>query len=228
MLEELYEFVNKTSELHKYSFCYSCSSTGTSLLARSGLEWVDVVDVKKDYMDIVRMYELVISMHCKQIFPEDMVRNVRCVNIHPGLNPYNRGWYPQVFAIMNKMPHGATIHEIDADLDHGPIIAQQEVPVFDWDTSRTVYDRVQSAEMELMKAHLVEILENKYERTIPFDEGNINYIKDFKKLCHLDLDEKMTLGAAIDLLRALTHPPYRNAWFESFEGENLRYNWFTL
>ena len=51
------------------------------------------------------------------MFPVDMVRNYRCINVHPGLNPYNRGWFPQTFSLVNHFPVGVTIHEMDAHLD---------------------------------------------------------------------------------------------------------------
>ena len=53
-------------------------------------------------VDIVMSnFSLVISLHCKQLFPSQLVKAVRCINVHPGFNPYNRGWFPQVFSIIN-------------------------------------------------------------------------------------------------------------------------------
>lgn len=52
--------------------------------------------------DFFCLYDLFFSMHCKQIFPNELVLNHRCINIHPGYNPYNRGWYPHVFSIINE------------------------------------------------------------------------------------------------------------------------------
>src|SRR5690349_163732 len=66
--------------------------------------------------------DVVISLHSKQIFPPGLVSGARCVNVHPGLNPFNRGWTPHVFSLVNGLPAGATIHEIDAEIDHGAII----------------------------------------------------------------------------------------------------------
>jgi methionyl-tRNA formyltransferase len=76
---------------------------------------------------------------------------MRCINIHPGLNPYNRGWYPQVFAINNGLPHGATIHEMDDKIDHGDIIYQKSVDIKLSDTSKTLYERVLDTEIFLFK-----------------------------------------------------------------------------
>lgn len=203
-------------------FDHACSESSIDMF--EGVAGINppTVKVKKDYPKIIAGYDLVISTHCEQIFPRKMVRNVRCINIHPGLNLYNRGWYPQVFTILNKFPHSATIHEIDVELDHGPIIAQEPVPVYEWDTSHSVYERMQQAELKLISQNLRKILDNNYTTKIPGMEGNFNLIKDFRALCALNIDERLTMREGIDRLRALIHDLYSNAflfnriWREGF------------
>ncbi len=170
------------------------------------------IDLKVEYQVICDRYDVAFSLHCKQVFPQKLVHALRCYNLHPGLNPYNRGWFPQVFSIINKLPAGATLHEIDEQIDHGSIIDQEPVEVEINDTSLTAYNKVLDAELRILKRSLSSVLLGKYERK-NFGEGNYNSIKDYNKLLELDLNKKMTLGEAIDLLRALTHPPYRNAYF---------------
>lgn len=194
-------------------FTFNCSKGSEASMSEGLGREIPSIKIKVEYQAVIGKYDLVISLHCKQLFPAELVNTVRCVNVHPGLNPYNRGWFPQVFAIMNEMPHGATIHEIDADLDHGPIIAQEEVQIFADDTSLTVYNRVQEAELRLLKANLAAILNHTYTTTQPDNEGNLNMIKDYRALLELDLNEQLTMKEAIDRLRALTHGQYRNAYF---------------
>jgi len=191
---------------------WACAKGSLPLFSSSGIE-IDEMRLNGFPGEYWERFDLVISAHCKQLFPAEMVRTVRCINIHPGLNPHNRGWFPQVFSILNGLPVGATIHEIDEQLDHGAIIAQEEVPVHAWDTSKDVYDRVQKAEISLLREHLPTILSGTYKTTLPATEGNINLKKDFNSLLRLDVNEQMTMGQAIDRLRALTHLPYRNAYF---------------
>lgn len=158
-------------------------------------------------------FSLVFSIHCKQIFPAELVQSVKCINIHPGYNPINRGWYPQVFAIINKVPVGATIHEIDEKLDHGKIIARAFVQQDRFDTSETLYNKITAMEIALLDDHLEAILHDQYATINPEDEGNLYLKKDFNALLQLDLNEKMTIGDCIDRLRALTHGAYDNAYF---------------
>ena len=192
---------------------FKCSPGSETAMSEALSFPVSSVKVKTDFRSIISNHNLVISLHCKQLFPKELVESVRCVNVHPGLNPFNRGWFPQVFSILNGLPTGATIHEIDEHLDHGNIIAQKEVPNFKWDTSIDIYDRVLEAELELIQQHLSSILDGSYATTQPSTEGNVNLKKDFDKLCQLDLNKKQTVSETIDLLRALTHGTYQNAYF---------------
>lgn len=174
---------------------------------------IPTINVNQEVESIINTYDLILSLHCKQIFPKKLVKQVRCINVHPGFNPYNRGWYPHVFSIVNKMPVGATIHEIDELLDHGEIIDQEQIEIESWDTSLDVYNRIVSIEVNLLRRNIFNILMNTYHKYLPKENGNVNMIKDYRQLCKLDLDEKGNLGYLIDKLRALTHEPFKNAYF---------------
>lgn len=166
-------------------------------------------------------YELFFSLHCKQIFPPELVENHRCINVHPGYNPYNRGWFPQVFSIINKLPIGVTIHEIDNDLDHGPIIYQEKLEILSYETSLDIYRRIQQLEIDLLKEHLEDIINHNYITHKMEPEGNINYKSDFNKLCEIDLKREGTFGEFIDLLRATTFAKYDNAYFIDEHGQKI-------
>lgn len=176
------------------------------------------INIKTDYASLMGKYDLIFSIHCMQIFPAALVSSVRCINVHPGYNPFNRGWYPQVFGIINNKPCGATIHEMDAELDHGGIIAQREVEVLPWDNSRTVYDKVLATEIVLLKENLDSIVNGSYSVYEPAIEGNVNTKKDYRELCQLDLNEVIRVGDFVNRLRALSHPPYKNAYFITEDG----------
>jgi len=172
-----------------------------------------IIDVNNETEFIIRNFELVISVHCFQFFPKELINNVRCINIHPGFNPTNRGWYPQVFSIIDNLPIGATIHEMDHKLDHGPIIARKRVDKFIWDTSFSIYERVLLTEIELFSEFFDRIINNDYSLISPENEGNIFYKEDFIELCKIDLNQSGTFGQFYDRLRALSHTPYKNAYF---------------
>lgn len=200
-------------------------SFSTIDVMRSGLPDVDIraYDLNADYHEILDRFELILSLHCKQLFPPELVQGCRCINVHPGLNPYNRGWFPQVFSILNGMPFGATIHEIDEEIDHGPVISQKEVRIKPEDTSYTAYRRVLDAELMLLNENILAIMNDQYTVVQPLFEGNVNYFRDYKSMLEIDLDEEGSMGYFINKIRALTHGEYRNAYFIDEESGDRIY-----
>ena len=78
----------------------------------------------------------------------------RVVNIHPALMPafcgegfYGHRVHEAVLAYGAKLS-GCTVHFVDNEYDHGPLILQRAVPVLDDDTPETLAARVFAAECE--------------------------------------------------------------------------------
>jgi methionyl-tRNA formyltransferase len=187
------------------------------------------IDIKKhSSWFISEGFDLLISLHCKQIFPAQLVETIKCINIHPGYNPDNRGWYPQVFAIINDTVVGATIHEMDEQIDHGKIIGRKKVAFNSWDTSLSIYNRIVDAEFDLLRIHIKSILSNNYSAQESESRGTYNSLKEFKKMCEIDLDEVGDYRTLINKLRALTHGDYKNAWFWDPETGKKIYISITL
>ena len=67
----------------------------------------------------------------------------RLLNIHPSLLPKFPGLATHRQALQaGETVHGATVHFVTAELDHGPIVAQAQVPVLPTDTETTLAQRV--------------------------------------------------------------------------------------
>lgn len=194
---------------NSWEFNYACSSLK---FANNNLE-IQVVIIKEKNINFFREYSLIISLHCQQLFPEWLFTNINCINVHPGLNPYNRGWYPQIFSILNGLPIGATIHEIDAQLDHGNIIVQKEIKHSSWDNSYTLYQRIIAAEISLLKENLKSILDKSYDSKPVAKDGNLNLKIDFENLLKFDLNKIMTGQEFLNYTRAMTHNNFNNLYY---------------
>lgn len=67
----------------------------------------------------------------------------RLLNIHPSLLPLFPGLHTHAQALQAGVSeHGATVHFVTAELDHGPSVAQARVPVLPGDTPETLSARV--------------------------------------------------------------------------------------
>lgn len=206
----------------KHQVSFFCSPKGKHIFEdeiERGI--VKVINLKTNCEYLIANFELGFSFHCKQIFPREIVENVRCINVHPGFNPFNRGWFPQVFSILNKKPVGATIHLMDAEIDHGDVLFQRVVDVFSWDTSKDIYNRIIEAEYELFIDNIDSLIEGSYTGIKVNDEGNYNSICDYRRLQEIDLKKQTTMEEAIDFLRAMTHSPYKNAYYITDKKEKI-------
>lgn len=209
------------SKKKKFSVNYFCSPSSVSLFSSelsSGAMFT--INLRSQCSNLLG-YDVGFSVHSKQIFPRELVESVRCVNVHPGYNPENRGWYPQVFSLLAGEDGGATVHLMDAEIDHGPVLVQEKVHALPTDTSKDLYERVLDCEYRLFSENFDELVSFDVRGHIVESEGNYNSIQDFRDLCKIDLEESVTFRQAINKLRALSHPPYRNAFFIDENGSRI-------
>ena len=80
----------------------------------------------------------------------------RAINVHPALVPAfsGTGFYGarvhEAVLEAGVRVTGVTVHFVDEQYDHGPIIVQEAVPVLDDDTAETLAARVQAVERRLV------------------------------------------------------------------------------
>ncbi|MDX2141916.1 MAG: phosphoribosylglycinamide formyltransferase [Rhodospirillaceae bacterium] len=93
----------------------------------------------------------------------------RILNVHPALLPkfggqgmYGKHVHEAVLKSGDPVT-GATIHIVDGEYDHGPVVAQAQVPVEAGDTPETLAARVQAKEQELYPQVLRDIIAGKIE-----------------------------------------------------------------
>jgi phosphoribosylglycinamide formyltransferase-1 len=73
----------------------------------------------------------------------------RIVNIHPSLLPAFPGLHAQRQALeYGVRVTGVTVHFVDLQMDHGPVILQKTVPVFPGDTEEILVERLLPVEHE--------------------------------------------------------------------------------
>jgi phosphoribosylglycinamide formyltransferase-1 len=74
----------------------------------------------------------------------------RILNVHPSLLPAFPGSHPVRDALAWSVKvTGATVHIVDEDVDHGPIVLQEPVLVLPDDDERSLHQRIQAVEHRL-------------------------------------------------------------------------------
>lgn len=106
-----------------------------------------------------------------KILPEEFIHSFhgKIVNTHPSLLPCfgGKGMYginvQHAVLKSGAKVTGCTIHVVDNDVDHGPIIAQETVPVMPSDTAESLMARVHSVELDLYIDAISTLLNFDYE-----------------------------------------------------------------
>ena len=86
----------------------------------------------------------------------------RMLNIHPSLLPSFPGLATHRQALdAGVSVHGATVHFVTPDLDHGPVVAQASVPVLLHDTEASLAARVLEQEHKIYPLAVRHVLEGR-------------------------------------------------------------------
>ena len=103
--------------------------------------------------------DLVVSAGFMRILSAECVSKFKIVNSHPALLPL----FPGAHAVRDALAAdagktGTTIHWVDAGVDTGAIIAQEEVEITPSDTEESLHERIKIVERRLYVATLQKLL----------------------------------------------------------------------
>ncbi len=98
-------------------------------------------------IDILEKYrcELIVLVGYMRFVSEMFLKHFKgnIMNIHPALLPSFKGMHAHEDALAYGVKvSGVTVHFVDTHEDHGPIIIQHAVPVYDTDTKETLAPRI--------------------------------------------------------------------------------------
>lgn len=94
------------------------------------------------------------------ILPENLAKNHKVINSHPGYLPNMKGLDAFKWAIYQGQPVGVTTHYISDKADEGELIEKQIVPIYFEDTFHSVAYRVYETEIEML-VRSISLIENK-------------------------------------------------------------------
>ena len=88
----------------------------------------------------------------------------RVLNTHPALLPAFPGWHAVEEALAAGVAvTGCTVHVATLEMDAGPVLAQEEVPVLPGDTAESLHERIKAVERVLyprtVRAYLAQLEE---------------------------------------------------------------------
>lgn len=152
----------------------------------------------------------IIPQELLNLFPEGII------NVHPSLLPEFRGPSPIQYTLMSGADKaGVTIIKLDIEIDHGPIIAQQDVNITDTDDAETLTVKLADLAVNL----LTDVVPRYLDKTLVPQEQQHNNATHTKLIKKIDgrANFLKTATELRNLARALT--PWPGLWTE---WSNLR------
>ena len=180
-LENLIERIDQDSLPLDIQFVLSSHSNvrGLEVAKSAGLEAIELlpneVGTAEEYSE--RIFSRCRSAGVQLVVLAGFIRllyvpsdfEMRVVNIHPSLIPAfcGKGFYGSRVhkAVIESgvKQSGCTVHFVDNEYDHGPILLQQTVPVLTDDTPQSLADRVFAAECKTYPVALQAIAEGRIQ-----------------------------------------------------------------
>jgi methionyl-tRNA formyltransferase len=214
-------------------FCYNRNLEGRSGYVdfgeissryRFSLERTSNINSKENINLINKLSpDLIFVIGWSQLLSEEILHipPLGCVGIHPTKIPRGRGRAPIPWTIIKGLKKSAvTMFYLKEGVDCGDIISQKDFEVFPWDDAHSLYERIQTIHIELVRENLKPLLGGVAAR-IPQDHSRATY---WPKRSPGDgiIDWQKTAWEIYNWIRALTHP-YPGA-FTYYKGKRI-YIW---
>jgi methionyl-tRNA formyltransferase len=173
----------------------------------------EIGEACKELVDgLVSMEEcdVFISVLYDTILSGDFIRSKKaCFNFHPAILPEYRGIGAYTWVILNEEKEsGVTLHVMDEELDHGPIIDVQRFPVTDTDTAGTVYAKAEATILRMFREWYDRLVAGDYTATEQdHSRARMYYRRDLESACDLTR-----------YVRALTFPGRYNGYYRGRDG----------
>ncbi len=174
-------------------------------------------EVKKLEVDVI------ISLNYLYLIPETLIKSAKicAVNFHGSLLPKYRGRTPHVWAIINGEKYsGVTVHLIEKEVDSGPIICQEKVEIYTYDTGASILKKFSVLYPKLLKNLLEKLVLKPIEGFKVQNHENATY---FGKRTPQDglINWSWHANRIINWIRAQS-PPYPGA-FSFLEGYKITF-----
>lgn len=140
------------------------------------------------------------------------------INLHPSLLPDLRGPSPIQTALLKGYTQtGLTLMQLDADMDHGPILAQKKVAIAPNDTFVSLSEKLSFMSAQFLVKHISRYLAGECEAHVQ-DHARATYSKIIKA-SNGELDLSQGADVLLRKIRALN--PWPGTWV-MVKGKRLK------
>ena len=142
----------------------------------------------------------------------DLEKFQRRINLHPSYLPWGRGSHSASWSILEKVPHGVALVEMNKDIDAAPVFARKIIDSDLVSTGKTLAQQSKNILIDTFIEYWKEIFE---ESIVPIDlsaeAGSYHTKKETEEDRVRSADEYLTLESAIRWINAHDFSPHNCA-----------------
>ncbi|MFZ2038845.1 MAG: methionyl-tRNA formyltransferase [Minisyncoccia bacterium] len=166
-----------------------------------------------DFLEVIKNHDLHIVASYGKIIPAGVLSSAKygSVNIHPSLLPKYRGPSPLQTAILNNDKNtGISIMLLDAEVDHGPILAQENISPENWPVS---FNELEKITAEAGTKLLIKVLPDWINNSIKAREQDHSQATFTKKVEKTHGLISLTDKPMTNLLKTKAYSEWPNTYF---------------
>ncbi len=128
-------------------------------------QWASFEDLGKIHWTTPEDCEVFVSVLYDTILTPEFIKGRRCYNFHPGILPDYRGAGVYSWVLINgEKETGITLHEIDADIDHGPILDVRSFAILPHDTAGRLFEHSMDLLFQMFVEWFPRLLSGEYTK----------------------------------------------------------------
>ncbi|MCX6158515.1 MAG: formyltransferase family protein [Ignavibacteriae bacterium] len=180
---------------------------------------------EKEIMEIIKIHkpDTLITIGWRRIISNETIKSFnKCINIHPAILPYYRGYHTEPYVIMNnENKHGITAHFLTNIVDDGKIILQKCFSINEFSTVASIKKGVSDIMPNFIK-ELLYILDSDNIKEINNDKSKIKVIAPKRKPKDSEIDPSLSLLKLYHVIRSCDPEKYPAFFYFNNEKINIK------
>jgi len=141
---------------HRPSKCVKISVEELSERLKLSYSKIEIIDLNKFFSENAFSHILIGGAG---LLPEELAKNHKIINSHPGYLPIVKGLDSFKWAIYHELPIGVSTHYISDKADEGVLIERRIIPTYFEDSFYNVAYRIYETEIEML-VNSIKLIDN--------------------------------------------------------------------
>lgn len=131
-------------------------------------------------------FDILLSYGYKYKIKKQILEKIKITsfNLHISYLPWNKGADPNFWSFAENTPRGVSIHEINENIDEGPVIYRKKIPYKKSDTLFSSYNDLLTSIESLFFDKWKNLKNNNYEKKKINEKGSFHNSKDIQNYTH--------------------------------------------